>query len=112
MTIRNTTIAGVLGLLGLSLLGCTSALAADRTGALPAQAMAAEITACRDRRPRVGGDDKQTRFVVDLTQKIDVAAFALANPYAWSSICRRSPSGCRRRRASRAAAWSRPSATA
>ena len=30
---------------------------------------------------RVGGDDKQTRFVVDLTQKIDVAAFALADPY-------------------------------
>ncbi len=30
---------------------------------------------------RVGGDDKQTRFVVDLTRKIDVAAFTLADPY-------------------------------
>ena len=30
---------------------------------------------------RVGGDDKQTRFVVDLTAKIDVAAFTLADPY-------------------------------
>lgn len=30
---------------------------------------------------RIGGDEKQTRFVVDLTHKIDVAAFALANPY-------------------------------
>ncbi len=30
---------------------------------------------------RVGGDDKQTRFVVDLTQKIDLAAFTLADPY-------------------------------
>ena len=30
---------------------------------------------------RVGGDDKQTRFVVDLTQKVDVTAFALADPY-------------------------------
>ena len=30
---------------------------------------------------RLGGDDKQTRFVVDLTQKIDVAAFTLADPY-------------------------------
>jgi len=30
---------------------------------------------------RVGGDDKQTRFVVDLTRKIDLAAFTLADPY-------------------------------
>lgn len=30
---------------------------------------------------RVGGDDKQTRFVVDLTQKIDIATFTLADPY-------------------------------
>jgi len=30
---------------------------------------------------RVGGDDRQTRFVVDLSEKIDVAAFTLADPY-------------------------------
>ena len=30
---------------------------------------------------RLGGDDKQTRFVVDMSQKIDVAAFTLADPY-------------------------------
>jgi N-acetylmuramoyl-L-alanine amidase len=30
---------------------------------------------------RIGGDDKQTRFVVDLSRKIDVAVFALADPY-------------------------------
>ena len=30
---------------------------------------------------RIGGDDKQTRFVVDLNQKIDLAAFTLADPY-------------------------------
>ncbi len=30
---------------------------------------------------RLGGDDKQTRFVVDLDRKIDVAAFTLADPY-------------------------------
>jgi N-acetylmuramoyl-L-alanine amidase len=30
---------------------------------------------------RLGGDDKQTRFVVDLTQKVDLAAFTLADPY-------------------------------
>ena len=30
---------------------------------------------------RIGGDDKQTRFVMDLTEKFEVTAFALANPY-------------------------------
>jgi len=30
---------------------------------------------------RIGGDDKQTRFVVGLNRKIDFAAFTLADPY-------------------------------
>jgi N-acetylmuramoyl-L-alanine amidase len=30
---------------------------------------------------RIGGDDKQTRIVVDLNRKIDIAAFTLADPY-------------------------------
>jgi N-acetylmuramoyl-L-alanine amidase len=30
---------------------------------------------------RLGGDDKQTRLVVDFDKKIDVAAFTLADPY-------------------------------
>jgi N-acetylmuramoyl-L-alanine amidase len=30
---------------------------------------------------RVGGDAKQTRFVVDLTRKVDVTSFTLADPY-------------------------------
>ncbi|MCC6890805.1 MAG: N-acetylmuramoyl-L-alanine amidase [Hyphomicrobiales bacterium] len=30
---------------------------------------------------RVGGDDAQTRLVVDLSDKIDIRAFTLANPY-------------------------------
>jgi N-acetylmuramoyl-L-alanine amidase len=30
---------------------------------------------------RLGGDDSQTRFVIDLSQKIDMAAFTLADPY-------------------------------
>jgi N-acetylmuramoyl-L-alanine amidase len=54
--------------------------AAENTGALPANAVPVEsLPAATD--VRVGGDDKTTRFVVDLTQKIDVTAFALANPY-------------------------------
>lgn len=30
---------------------------------------------------RVGGDGQKTRFIMDLSQKIEVAAFALADPY-------------------------------
>src|SRR5580693_6355491 len=30
---------------------------------------------------RIGGDDAQTRFVMDLSRKIDLAAFTLADPY-------------------------------
>ena len=30
---------------------------------------------------RVGGDDKQTRLVVDLSRRVDIRAFTLANPY-------------------------------
>jgi N-acetylmuramoyl-L-alanine amidase len=30
---------------------------------------------------RIGGDDKQARFVVDLNRKVDLAVFTLADPY-------------------------------
>ena len=30
---------------------------------------------------RLGGDDKQTRFVMDFDRKVDLAAFTLADPY-------------------------------
>jgi N-acetylmuramoyl-L-alanine amidase len=30
---------------------------------------------------RLGGDARQTRFVVDMTRKVDIAAFTLADPY-------------------------------
>lgn len=30
---------------------------------------------------RIGGDDSQTRFVIDLSRKIDLRAFTLADPY-------------------------------
>jgi len=77
VTVRNTAI---LAALGLSLLGFPHAWAAERIGALPKQApAAASLPVATD--VRVGGDDTQTRFVVDLTQKIDITAFALANPY-------------------------------
>jgi N-acetylmuramoyl-L-alanine amidase len=49
-----------------ALVGATSALAAE----LP---VATDV--------RLGGDAKETRFVVDLSEKIDIAAFTLADPY-------------------------------
>jgi N-acetylmuramoyl-L-alanine amidase len=70
VNVRDTAIVSALG---LSLLGCVSAWAVERTGALPNAAAAAEsLPSATD--VRVGGDEKQTRFVVDLTQKIGVLA--------------------------------------
>ena len=66
MGLRSTLIASALGLILIGF-GSGSAFAAE---SLPT---ATDV--------RVGGDEKQTRFVVDLTQRIDVTAFALANPY-------------------------------
>ncbi len=70
----------IVSALTAGLLG-TAVHAADRTGALPPQAAATTESLPAATDVRVGGDDKMTRFVVDLTQKIDVTAFALANPY-------------------------------
>jgi N-acetylmuramoyl-L-alanine amidase len=53
-------------------------------GSVPAPA--ASLTAAADRYPvatdsRLGGDENQVRFVLDLTRKIDLRAFTLADPY-------------------------------
>ena len=64
----------------LSAILAGSAIAAERTGALPKAAVPPEsLPVATD--VRLGGDDKQTRLVVDLSQKIDLAAFTLADPY-------------------------------
>jgi N-acetylmuramoyl-L-alanine amidase len=42
-------------------------------------AAAAEYPVASD--VRLGGDSKETRFVIDLSEKVDIAAFTLANPY-------------------------------
>jgi len=63
-----------------SLLAGSLALAAEPGNSAPKPAADVEsLPAATD--VRVGGDDKQTRFVMDLTQKLGVTAFALANPY-------------------------------
>jgi N-acetylmuramoyl-L-alanine amidase len=77
VTVRTLAIVSALS---AAMLANAPALAAERTGALAKQATATEsLPVATD--VRVGGNDKQTRFVVDMTQKIDLAAFTLADPY-------------------------------
>jgi len=65
-------------LFGATVLGGASA--AERTGASGApSAAAADFAVASD--VRLGGDDTQTRLIVDLSRKIDVRTFTLANPY-------------------------------
>ena len=61
MSSRAKIIALAAGLLGLASAGA---------GAFP---VASEV--------RLGGDAKDTRFVMDLSEKVDIAAFTLADPY-------------------------------
>src|SRR2546428_2426019 len=73
---------GAMGLgalvLGAPVLG--GAAAAERTGASGAPTSAPNhFPVASD--VRLGGDDTQTRLIVDLTEKIDIRAFTLANPY-------------------------------
>ena len=82
MTFRTLSIAAVLAVgLGAGLLTASVARAAEGVDsrALPAAGSGQETPVATD--VRVGGDDKQTRFILDLSQKIDLAAFTLADPY-------------------------------
>src|SRR6266576_3074427 len=65
-------------LLGVTVLGGASA--AERTGeAVPPKIASNDFPVASD--VRLGGDDAQTRMIVDLSRKIDVRTFTLANPY-------------------------------
>src|SRR5947207_234239 len=65
-------------LLGVTVLGVASA--AERTGeAVPPTGAADDFPVASD--VRLGGDDAQTRLIVDLSRKIDVRTFTLANSY-------------------------------
>ena len=59
----------------LAVLLAGAVLAAGRLVAAPADSypVATEV--------RLGGDDGQTRFILDLSRKIDLHAFTLADPY-------------------------------
>jgi N-acetylmuramoyl-L-alanine amidase len=79
MPVRATSLAVLFAAMFLG-----SAFAAGRGGA-PA-ATNTTITPAPGEFPlasevRLGGDDQQTRMVVDFSEKIDVRAFTLANPY-------------------------------
>ena len=77
MTARAIAIASILA---CALLSDPAGLAAE--GAVTEHALAAAVeqeVIASDL--RIGGDDKQTRFVVDINRKIDLAAFTLADPY-------------------------------
>ena len=56
------------------------AIAAEKGATVHAPAASAEASVIATDM-RIGGDDKQTRFVVDLNRKIDLVAFTLADPY-------------------------------
>lgn len=75
MSVRAAGLAIVFGTIVLG-----GACAGERTAATtpPARA-AADFPLASD--VRLGGDDTQTRFIVDFSQKIDFRAFTLANPY-------------------------------
>jgi N-acetylmuramoyl-L-alanine amidase len=72
VTGREAAIAGLLAaaIFGQPLSAAERAQAAPKPDSFP---VASDV--------RLGGDDKQTRLVLDLNQKVDVAAFTLADPY-------------------------------
>jgi N-acetylmuramoyl-L-alanine amidase len=75
MSVRAAILAFLFGATVLS-----GASAAERTGASGAPKIASnDFPVASD--VRLGGDDMQTRLIVDLSQKIDIRAFTLANPY-------------------------------
>src|SRR6185369_845763 len=75
MSVRATSLAYLFGAMVLG-----GASAAERPPA-PAAPVPASNDAPVASEVRLAGDDSQTRLVLDLSQKIDVRAFTLANPY-------------------------------
>jgi N-acetylmuramoyl-L-alanine amidase len=75
MFVRATSLAVFISALVLG--GVPAAEAADT--ATPPAGATSDLPVAND--VRLGGDDAQTRMVVDLTRKVDVRAFTLANPY-------------------------------
>jgi len=80
MSVRVTILPFVFGAMVLSGLLLGGASAAERIGPPGAPASAPhDFPVASD--VRLGGDDTQTRLIVDLSQKVEIRAFTLANPY-------------------------------
>ena len=76
MPFRPLVFASVMGAVMLA----SPALAAEP--GIAVQTLAAPVESMPEATDvRLGGDAKQTRFVVDLTRKVDVTSFTLADPY-------------------------------
>src|SRR5947209_3135171 len=75
MSVRATSLAFVLGVIVLG-----GAAADERTGtaAVPSRP-ASDLPVASE--VRLAGDDGQTRLILDLTQKLDIRVFTLANPF-------------------------------
>ena len=80
MSVRVTILPFLFGAMVLSGLLLGGASAAERIGPSGAPAGAPnDFPVASD--VRLGGDDTQTRLIVDLSQKVEIRAFTLANPY-------------------------------
>lgn len=82
MTLRAAIVAVALGAASSgAVLAFSAALAADGVDARPLAVPTEPSGFPTAQGVRVGGDDKQTRFVMDFDRKVDLSAFTLADPY-------------------------------
>src|SRR5262249_42318417 len=80
MSLRAASYAFLIGAISSGAIVLGSAGAAERAGAPPPPGGAgSEFPIASE--VRLGGDDSQTRMVVDFSRKIDIRAFTLGNPY-------------------------------
>src|ERR1700704_3827265 len=81
MAVRATRLGfGIAAIWGLLCLGLGAAAGVEPAGSPPAKVPAGDFFPIATDIP-LEGDETQTRLVVDLTRKIDVRAFTLADPY-------------------------------
>ncbi len=82
MTVRAAIVAIALGAAASGpVLVVSAAHAADDVDVRPLAAPTASAGFPTAQAVRIGGDDKQTRFVMDFDRKVDLSAFTLADPY-------------------------------
>jgi N-acetylmuramoyl-L-alanine amidase len=83
VALRSATFFCVLAIaLGANVIWSSAAPAAESVAAQPLPATSdAASTAPVATDVRLGGDDKQTRFIMDFDRPVDLAAFTLADPY-------------------------------